>query len=164
MFSARRQKVIERGAEGICMLPRLNLGRLLSGAIVVLVMLLGATPITLATAPSDRAGAALMSVGVLLATPEKFDGKHVWAFGILKVKDGVPYLSVDSTPNIPDAGVCLDGTDALDPGSPLPLETLKQLRDLPLGVHGVYRRSTQGDLKNCRNGTIRVVLVEISFV
>lgn len=105
-----------------------------------------------------------MSVGQLLATPEKFDGKRVWLVGDLKFNEGIPYLSAGGAPEATfDTSVCPYSTNALDPRSPIPLQVMKRLIDLPLGVHGVYHRSAQGSLKNCRNGAVRVELVDISF-
>ena len=78
----------------------------------------------------------------------------------MRVDDGQPYLTpLFMSGDTPVVGVCLDpGTD------PTELKELDRLHDLSIAVRGVYRRFKAGDGKSCAHGSIRIVLVEISFV
>jgi hypothetical protein len=93
----------------------------------------------------------------LIEEGAEFDGKGVSAFGKIEFDGDVAYLGNPFKASSLNESVCIEESASQEQ------RVLRQLRSLSVGVYGVYRRASDAKYQVCRNGTIRLEGVQISF-
>lgn len=136
--------------------------RLLIRLIVLTILLMKAAPLSLADGDPGRcygSGYKLVGRDALAQDGLKYDRQPIRTDGRIRFTNGVAYLGNYSETSSTDSSqsvVCLQTVERQ-------VKILRQLTSLGVGVLGIYHRVAERPYKDCRNGTITVRSLEVSF-